>query len=347
VSVGTAQGRERLGEPRASHRLAPGDIGRRGRFIPGDAGSRQHAHRLAERQAVGRGTALDRLELFQSATQPGMVDLDPLAADQCQAVGMGEQPLDLGRRQFFAVERDFHGEFEERVDAQRGRRPAADRRLDLGTRGPVHAPTCRQAHDHAGAFERRRVLEEQQRLLRGPAQRMKYFARIHHGFEPPAKLGGALDRHQQRQQALAVLRAGIFLQRLAERHMLRLGRSRQAGGVGREKRKGSLLVLAILREIEMHASDQVPGRIARFEKSLDGKRGVGELHVEGLVGDAPQVGERRRRQVFRAGHRRDRRRRRGQLAFARERNRRLGSALAELGQRAQRSHVTRTEIAPI
>jgi len=136
-------------------------------------------------------------------------------------------------------------------------------------------------------FERRRVLEELQRLLWRPAQRMKYFARIHHVFEPSAKLGGALDRHQQRQQALAVVGAGILLQRLAERHVLRLGSSRQAGRVSREKREGSILVLAILREIEMHPSDQVPGRIARFQESLDGKRGVRELCIERLIGGVP------------------------------------------------------------
>jgi hypothetical protein len=34
-------------------------------------------------------------------------------------------------------------------------------------------------------------------LLRGPAQRMEYFPRIHHRLEPPAKLGRALNRHQQ------------------------------------------------------------------------------------------------------------------------------------------------------
>ena len=73
----------------------------------------------------------------------------------------------------------------------------------------------------------------------------------------------------------------------------------------------------------------------------------GELRVEGRIGGAPQVGERRRRQVFRTGHGRDGRRRRGQLAFAGERNRRLGGALAEFGQRAQRGDVARTEIAPI
>jgi hypothetical protein len=44
----------------------------------------------------------------------------------------------------------------------------------------------------------------------------------------------------------------------------------------RDKREGSVLVLAIFREIEMDATDQVPGRIARLEELLDGKPGRGE-----------------------------------------------------------------------
>jgi hypothetical protein len=42
---------------------------RPGRTILGDAGAHQHAHRLAERQALGRGAALDRLEV-RSSTFP-------------------------------------------------------------------------------------------------------------------------------------------------------------------------------------------------------------------------------------------------------------------------------------
>ena len=153
------------------------------------------------------------------------------------------------------------------------RRLAADRRLHLRARRPVHAPARRHAHDHAGAFERRHVLQELQRLLRAPAQRMKDLAGIDHGLQPGAVLGGALHRHQQRQQALAVLRAGIFLQGLAERQMLRLGLRRQPRRVGRQEGERRFLVLAVLGQIEMHAPDQVPGGIAALEELLNGEPG--------------------------------------------------------------------------
>ena len=102
-------------------------------------------------------------------------------------------------------------------------------------------------------------------------------------LQPGAVLGGALDRHQQRQQALAVLRAGIFLQSLAERQMLRLGLRRKPGRVGREKRERRLLVLPVLREIEMHASNQVPGRMAALEELLHGELGFRQLGIEGCI----------------------------------------------------------------
>ena len=40
-------------------------------------------------------------------------------------------------------------------------------------------------------------------------------AGVHHALEPGAVRGGALHRHQQREQALAVAGARVFLQRLA------------------------------------------------------------------------------------------------------------------------------------
>ena len=96
-----------------------------------------------------------------------------------------------------------------------------------------------------------------QRLLRAPAQWMKDLARIDHGLQPGAILGGALDGQQQRQQALAVPRAGIFLQGLAERYMLGFGLSRKPRRVGRQERKRRDFILPVLGKIEMHAPDQV------------------------------------------------------------------------------------------
>ncbi len=218
---------------------------------------------------VGGGPALDRLELIERPAQSLTIDFDPLAADEGEPVGLREQALDLGRRQRLAVERHLHAEVEQRIEPELRGRAAADRRLHLRARGPVHAPARRHAHDHAGAFQRGSVPQELQRLLRAPAQRMKDLAGIDHRLQPAALLGGALDRHQQRQQALAVPRAGIFLQGLAERQMLRLGRGREPRRVGRQKGERSLFVLPVLGEIEMHAPDQIPGGMTGLEEFLN------------------------------------------------------------------------------
>ena len=98
-----------------------------GGAIAGNAGTGQHAHRLAERQAIVGGAALDRLELLERAGQPLMVDLDPLAADEGQSVGLRKQPLDLGRRQAFAVERHLHLEVEQRIAARAATAPCRRR----------------------------------------------------------------------------------------------------------------------------------------------------------------------------------------------------------------------------
>src|SRR6267378_6331657 len=96
-------------------------------------------------------------------------------------------------------------------------------------------------------------------------------------------LGGALNRHQQRQQTLAVLCPGVLLQGFAERQMLRLGLGRKPCRVGRKKRERRLLVLPVFRKVEMHPSDQVPSRMTALEKLLDGKSGVIEFGVASRV----------------------------------------------------------------
>ena len=84
-----------------------------------------------------------------------MIDLDPLAADESQPIGLRQQSLDLGPRKGFPVERHLHLEVEQRIHPELRRRLAADRRLHLRARRAVHAPARRHANDHAGAFQRR------------------------------------------------------------------------------------------------------------------------------------------------------------------------------------------------
>ena len=81
--------------------------------------------------------------------------------------------------------------------------------------------------------------------------------------------GGALHRQQQRQQFVAVGRPGVFAQRLAERDVLGARLGREARGVGRHEGERRLGVAAVLRQVEMHAADQVPGRVQGIEEALE------------------------------------------------------------------------------
>ena len=69
-AIRMAQVGQRLCEPRSGNGLAPVDVVlRRGR-IPGNSSPRQQTHRLAERQPVGCGAPLNRLELIEGPAQP-------------------------------------------------------------------------------------------------------------------------------------------------------------------------------------------------------------------------------------------------------------------------------------
>ena len=69
--------------------------------------------------------------------------------------------------------------------------------------------------------------------------------------------------------------------------MLGLGRGREAGGVGREKREGRRLVLSVLGKIEIDPPDEVPGGMTALEEFLQGDRGFSELNVEGRIHRPP------------------------------------------------------------
>ena len=116
--------------------------------------------------------------------------------------------------------------------------------------------------------------------------------------------------------------------------MLGFGLSRKPCRVGRQERERGVLVLPVLGKIEMHAPDQVPGRMSAFEELLHGELGIGQLGIEGRIHASPKIGQDGRRQVFRAGHGRNGRGHLVQLAVRGNGHRRLGTPLADTGKGA-------------
>ena len=186
-----------------------------------------------------------------------------------------------------------------------------------GLRAPTVPVTCgrggRLARHDGGmrtttpARSRSGTLASRREASRG-VQRSGWYSSpaIEHGPEPVAGLGGALHRQQQRQQLLAIGRAGVFAQRLAERHVLRARLGGKLRRVGGEEGKRRIGVAAVLRQVEVHAPDQVPGRVQTLEEALQVGfcRGKRRRQCRGDL--LPQRAQHVRRQVFRPRHHRRR-----------------------------------------
>ncbi len=172
---------------------------RRCRRRPAGASLRRTTgHRCAARRSIASNCSSVRLQSLA-------IDLDPLAADQGEAVGLREQLLDLGPRS---------------ASRRRASRPSGSRAAHPARAAtapcrrpwpsPAGAPGGSCASSPASARPRRRLrapgtsFRNCSACCGRPAQRMKDLARVDHRLQPGAVLGGALDRHQQRQQALAV-----------------------------------------------------------------------------------------------------------------------------------------------
>ena len=232
-------------------------------------------------------------------------------------------------------------------------RPSPD-----GARVPMCAATCGRSGRPEGqvagmrtttpaAFEVGHAAEQALRLRHRPAQRMEDFARFHHGAQPVAAFGGPLHRQQQRQQLRAVGRACVFAQCLTERRVPGSAVVREPGRVGRHEGERRLGIAAVLGEVEVHAPDQVPGRVQPLENRLQGGPGLRNGGGHGPASFRPERAQGVRGQVFGAGHEWRRQHQRCELALRWRRDIRNACDGVRGGRVvAERCHVAGREAAP-
>ena len=94
------------------------------------------------------------------------------------------------------------------------------------------------------------------------------FPCIDHWLEPSAFFSGTLHRQKKRQKLVSVGRPGIFAQGLTEGLMLGLAMRRELRRVGGHKGERRFRIATVFRQIEMHASDQIPSRVQPFQEAL-------------------------------------------------------------------------------
>ena len=151
---------------------------------------------------------------------------------------------------------------------------------------------------------------------RPPAQRMEDLARVDHRPQPGAALGGALHRQQQRQQLVAVRRAGILAQRLAERQVLRAGLRREPRRVGRQEGERRLRSRRFSARLKCTRPTRFQAGFSLFRKLCRSVPAVASEAASACPSLAPQGAQHVRRQVLGARHHRRRQHQRGEFAFA-------------------------------
>ncbi len=262
--LGRAQPPKRLGQPRPRNDARPIRIRAGHGPVLGDVRTREHAHRLRKRQPLFGRDPVRLLEARHHPLQALAVHLDPLAANEREPIGAGQDLLHVTRAQALAVESDLHAKVEQGILAQRSRclRPDGGRHLRPG--GAPAPPRRGHANHHAGTLQLRHVTQKLKCLARRPAQRVKDLARIDRLSQPRAGFRRALDRQQERQQLLLAARARVRAQGLPERQVLGLAVGREPVGVSREKGERRRFVLAILGEVEVDLAHDVPGRMEIF-----------------------------------------------------------------------------------
>ena len=175
---------------------------------------------------------------------------------------------------------------------------------------------------------------------------MKDFAAIDDLLKPCAAFARLLHGFQQFEELRLVAGAGIFAQRLPERQMAQGAMRRERGRIGRHEGEGIVRVLAVLRQVEMHASHETPSAVAVFEKLLERKPAFHEFGDEGVLHAAPQRLQHTGLQIFGTLHRRRLVDQGGEIVKRQRRDMRRLSGLLRIIARAQRSHKSHGECAP-
>ena len=133
---------------------------------------------------------------------------------------------------------------------------------------------------------------------------MENLSCVDHSLKPRAALGRTLNGEKQGEQSVSIFRAGILPQGLAERNMLSLGVRGKPRRVSGKKREGRGFIFAVFGKIEVHATDQVPRRIAPLQKLLDATLRFRQFGPKRPIEVLPEIAQDCRAQVLGACNRR-------------------------------------------
>ena len=287
---GPAQGVECVLEPRAGHHLRPiGDLGGRGGLgAVGQGRAGEEAHTFDEGEPVPSRRRLDLFPVLERVPEAGSIRLDPLPPDQCETLRGREDLLDLRLAQRLPVQGHAHVEVEQRIGPDAGRRAGSEVDLDPRPRRPPSGPPVGHTHHHPRFLEDRNVFQEPVRLLGRQAERPIHIPGVDQLAQQLASRSRSLHGPEQCQEPWPVPGPRVLANRLAERSMARLAVAPQTRAVGGKEGERRVGLGPVLREMEMHAADEMPRGMPRSQKRLHRPVELGQLGAERRVHGLPE-----------------------------------------------------------
>ena len=275
-----------------------------------DLRSGEQPHGLREGQAVLVRRLLDVAEVVEHAAQLFAVDLDPAPAHQRQSIRLGQQLFDLGglsaspssvtsiRKSSSASCPIPAGDLPPTMPVTRGR----------GGRLPRHAAGMRTTTPAASSSG----TSLKSCMASAGVQRSGWIdlAGIDHARATTGNSPKPAARAAAETAGDPCWRAPEYSRRAwPSGRCWALACAESRVRVGREKGERRVRILAILGQIEMHAADQVPRRVATLQKLLDVRIWIRQARVEMRASNSRHKPRGRRPvKILRSGHRRRRQR---------------------------------------